>query len=141
MMMTFTSLARLMMVCFLIGGSAIASESPCASINSCLVVKKVWAKEGWKSVYEKELKIKTLCPHDSQYIQLEPKLGLNVSVSQTRMLGHPARDASIQIELSSYKLTSVLARGEAPASVSFIGLSHRLEPRGNAVIEASCAKR
>ena len=56
------------------------AEDLCSPINSCTVTKKTWDKKGWRTDYEKELKLPRLCHGEGgQALALEEDFGLSAS--------------------------------------------------------------
>lgn len=128
---------------FICGFAHAETASLCSAINHCQVEKKTWGKKGWNSDYLKELDFKSFCLNDRPTLQVEPELGIELWLFDGKKDVKDGIKSGpyVSVNLFTYKLTYVVATGEAPLSSAALGFSHRLTPKGKSVIEVSCFKK
>lgn len=115
----------------------------CAAIKSCQARKTVWDGKHWKTEYAKELQIEKLCRGESRDLQLEPELGISVSVfAADPSSENPIEQGSwLGVDLYTTKRTSIVASAKAPVGATSLDFSHRLGSKPSTFVEITCLKK
>jgi hypothetical protein len=120
-----------------------ANSDVCSSLNHCDVIKTQWTKEGWETVYKKELKFEKFCKSERPLLQLEKELGLELWLfngDEQKKDSFKSRPY-VTANLYTYKLTYVVATASMPVENQFLNFSYRLSPKGQTIIEVTCSKK